>query len=238
MIVVSVTSKTVDDAPTTTVTLSEAESRRLLADHGVPVSPFVTAPSTDEAIAAVATEALPYPVAAKLSGPAIAHKTERGLVRLGVTDDASLRAACDELLDSATPDDGPVELLVSSMVEGSRELIAGVTRDPRFGLVLMLGIGGIFAEAIRDVAFRLVPISRIDAEEMIEDLASQSLLGPLRGEPAIDRDALVHTLTALANAATELPGLVSIDLNPLVVASGRPTAVDALVELEAADRAA
>jgi succinyl-CoA synthetase beta subunit len=235
MIVASVTSDTVDDAPTSAVTLSEAESRRLLADHGVPVSPFVTGTSADEAIAAMAGGDVDFPLAVKLSGASITHKTERGLLRLGVADEPALRRACEELLAAATEADKPVELLVSSMLEGSRELIAGVTRDPRFGLVLMLGIGGILAEGIGDVSFRLIPITPVDAEEMIDDLTNQNLLGPMRGEPAVDRDALVKTLMALARTAMETPGVVGIDVNPLVVVSGQPTAVDALVELETAE---
>ena len=175
---------------------------------------------------------LSFPVVAKLCGRTIAHKTERGLVRLRISDVESLRLECDELLAAATVADGPIELLVSSMVDGSRELIAGVTRDPQFGLVVMLGLGGIFAEAIRDAAFRLVPISEVDASDLIDDLANQRMLGALRGELAVERDALVDTLLALASTATEVPGVVSIDLNPLIIADGVPVAVDALIELD------
>jgi len=216
-----------------TFTLSEAESRRIVSRHGVSVSPFVTATTTAEAVTAtVKDDQLSFPVVAKLCGRTIAHKTERGLVRLRISDVESLRLACDELLAAATVADGPVELLVSSMVDGSRELIAGVTRDPQFGLVVMLGLGGIFAEAIRDAAFRLVPISEVDASDLIDDLANQRMLGALRGEPAVERDALVDTLLALAGTATEVRGVVSIDLNPLIIADGVPVAVDALIELD------
>ena len=106
---------------------------------------------------------------AKLCGRAIAHKTERGLVRLRLADADALRAACDDLLAAARPDDGEVEVLVSTMVDGNRELIAGLATDPQFGLTVMLGVGGILAEAIRDVTFRLAPVDRVDAEEMIDD---------------------------------------------------------------------
>ena len=215
-----------------TITLSEAESRRIVARHGVPVSPFASAPSTDElAEAVLADDQVGFPLAVKLCGRSIAHKTERGLVRLGVPDRDSLTAASDELLAAATPDDGPVEVLATSMVTGSRELIAGVTLTDQFGLVVMLGVGGVLAEAIADVAFRLLPISPVDAEDLIDDLAGQTLLGEFRGEPALDRGALVDTLTALAATATETPGIVSIDLNPLIIDAGRPVAVDALVEI-------
>ena len=94
---------------------------------------------------------------AKLNGDAIAHKTERGLVRLGLADAAAVRQAAGELLAAATPDDGDVAVLVAPMIRGNRELIAGVLRDPQFGPTVMLGVGGILAEAVADVVFRPAP---------------------------------------------------------------------------------
>ncbi len=215
------------------ITLSEAESRRVVAHHGVPVSPFVTGATTDDIVAAIAADpALTYPVVAKLCGAAIAHKTERGLVKLRLADEAAVRVACDELLATARADDGEVELLVSTMVNGNRELIAGLNDDPQFGLTIMLGVGGVLAEAIRDVVFRLVPITEVDAAEMIDDLSTQRLLGEFRGEPALDRGALIATLVALAEVGTSEPGLKSADLNPMILVEGRPVAVDALLEID------
>ena len=204
-----------------------------MARHGVPVSPFVTGTNTDQVIAAVAADpAVEYPVVAKLCGRAIAHKTERGLVRLRIADDVGLRAACDDLLSAARVDDGHVEVLVSTMVAGNRELIAGLNRDPQFGLTIMLGIGGILAEAVRDVVFRLVPITKVDAGEMIDDLATQRLLHEFRGEPALDRGALTDALVALAKVGEEELGIRSADLNPLILVDGKPIAVDALLEVD------
>ena len=214
------------------VTLSEAESRRLVAAHGVTVSPFVTGDTTAAVLSAVvADESVAYPVVAKLCGRQIAHKSERDLVRLGINDQAALTTACDALLAAAKPSDGKVELLVSSMAKGNRELIAGLYNDRQFGLTVMLGIGGVLAEAIRDVTFRLAPISEIDAEEMINDLSTQTLLGEFRGEPAADRQELIDVLLALAAVGAAHPEVRSIDLNPLIIVDGRPVAVDALVEV-------
>jgi acetyl-CoA synthetase (ADP-forming) len=162
----------------------------------------------------------------------IAHKTERGLVRLGLGDADAVRVAAAEVLGRATPEDGDVAVLVAAMVRGNRELIAGVVRDEQFGPAVMLGLGGVLAEATQDVTFRLVPLARVDAEEMIDDLAAQRLLGPFRGEPPVDRPALVRVLLALSAVAAARPDIVSIDVNPLVVVDGRPVAVDALVEVE------
>lgn len=209
-------------------TLSEEESKRLLAQHGLPIAEERFCATAEEAASAGA--ALGFPVVAKLNGAAIAHKTERGLVRLGLGDEAAVRAAAAELLAAARPEDGEVSVLVAPMVKGNRELIAGLVRDPQFGMCVMLGVGGILAEAVADVVFRLVPLTRIDAEDMIDDLASQKLLGELRGEPAVDRERLVDVLVGLGEVVEDDERIRSIDLNPLIVSNGVPVAVDALVE--------
>lgn len=208
-------------------TLSEADSRRLVEDAGVAVSPWTTA--SDAGSAAEAAEALGLPVVVKLCGNAIAHKTERGLVRLGLSSRDEAGAAAADLLAAARPEDGEVGLLVSTMVHGNRELIAGLVRDEQFGPCVMLGLGGILAEAVADVAFRLAPLEHGDALDLIDDLGAQSLLGEFRGEPAVDREALADTLMALSRIAAD-SDIKSVDLNPLIVVEGRPVAVDALVE--------
>ncbi len=213
-----------------THTLSEAGSKKLLAQHGVAF--------LDERVVAAPTEAaraasdLGFPVVAKLCGDHIAHKTERGLVRLGLGDAASVEQAASDLLAAATPEDGDVGVLIAPMVSGTRELIAGLNDDPQFGMTVVLGIGGVLAEAIQDVAIRLVPIEPVDADDMIADLDTQALLGEFRGEAAVDREAVKQTLLALSSAAQAEPGLRSADLNPLIIVDGRPVAVDALVELD------
>ena len=212
-------------------TLSEAESKRRLAAAGVPVLEERVVSTADDA-AAAASE-LGFPVVAKLNGDAIAHKTERGLVRLRLGDAEAVRAAAQELLDMARPEDGEVGVLVAPMVQGNRELIAGLHRDPQFGMTVMLGVGGILAEAVKDVAFRMVPVSRLEAAEMIDDLKTAALLGDFRGEAAVDREKLVDVVVGLAAFAESDPSVVSADLNPLIVdAAGVPVAVDALVEVE------
>jgi acetyl-CoA synthetase (ADP-forming) len=212
-------------------TLSEADSKALLARHGVPVVDERLVADPDAA--AEAAEELGFPVVAKLCGASIAHKTERGLVRLGLGDAEAVRRAAADLLARATPADGDVGVLVGQMVKGNRELIAGLSRDPQFGMTVMLGVGGILAEAIADVAFRLVPLAPVDADDLVDDLATQSMLGQFRGEPAVDRASLVALLLGLSAATEAHAELVSADLNPLIVVDGKPVAVDALVEVEA-----
>lgn len=210
-------------------TLSEAASKALLARFGVPLPQERVVADAEQA--AAAADEIGYPVVAKLCGDAIAHKTERGLVRLQLRDRDAVHDAATDLLAAARPDDGPVEVLVAPMLAGSRELIAGLNDDPQFGMTVMVGVGGILAEAVADISIRLVPITRIDAEEMIDDLQTQTLLGPFRGEPAVDREALVDVLVGLSQAAEADPRIKSADLNPLIVVDGRPIAVDALIEL-------
>ncbi|MGZ4740461.1 MAG: acetate--CoA ligase family protein, partial [Ilumatobacteraceae bacterium] len=211
-------------------TLSEAASKALLRDHGVPMAPEREVESAKAAV--VAANELGYPVVVKLCGAAIAHKTERGLVKLRLGDAAAVASAAAELLAKATPADGDVSLLVAPMVTGRRELIAGVVRDPQFGPTVMLGVGGIIAEAIADVQFRPAPINQVDAAEMIEQLATQKLLGEFRGEAAVDRHQLTAVLVGLSALVAARSDIVGVDVNPLIITDeGAPIAVDALVEL-------
>ncbi len=169
----------------------------------------------------------------KLVGDTIAHKTERGLVRLSLGDDDSVVRASADLLAAARPDDGAVGLLVAPMIRGNRELIAGLLRDPQFGATVMFGLGGILAEAVADVVFRPAPLDVATAEEMIDALSSQRLLEAFRGEAEVSRSHLVDLLVGLGRLAIERPDVISVDVNPLIVdATGVPIAADALVEID------
>lgn len=214
----------------TSETLSEFDSKRLLSGVGVPV---VDETSVDDpADAAAAAESLGFPVAVKLCGAGLAHKTERGVVRLGVETARDVRTAASELLTRARPQDGEVSILVSRMLSGRRELIAGMVRDSTFGPCVMLGVGGIFAEAVADVVFRMAPLSRADALDAISDLRTQRLLGEFRGEPPVDREVLATILCGIGDLAVDRPDIVAVDVNPLIVVDGAPVAADALVEVE------
>jgi acetyltransferase len=225
-------------APTTTsgpdahTTLSERDSKALLAEYGVPIAPERVV--DDPGAAGDAADELGYPVVVKLNGDAIAHKTERGLVKLRLSDRDAVEAAAAELLAAATPDDGAVSLLVAPMIAGHRELIAGVVRDPQFGPTVMLGVGGILAEAVADVVFRPAPVDARTAGEMVDDLATQKLLGSFRGEAAVDRGQLLDVIVGLGRLAADRGDVASVDINPLIVQpDGSVVAVDGLVELGA-----
>jgi len=208
--------------------LSEFDSKEMLRSYGIA--------TVDEALASDADDAVEhargfgYPVAIKLCAAGLAHKTERNVVRLGVIDDDAAKAAALDLLARREPGERDARLLVQRMVSGRRELILGLARDGQFGPYVMLGLGGILAEAIRDVVFRVAPLSHVDALEMVSDLKSVHLLGSFRGEPAVDRDALARALVALGRIGMEHPEIASIDVNPMIVSGASPIAVDALVE--------
>jgi acyl-CoA synthetase (NDP forming) len=212
-------------------TLSESDSKRLLSAHGI-VTPreHVVA---DPAGAVAAADALGYPVVLKLVGANLAHKTERGLVRLRVADAAAVEVAARELLARARPDDGEIALLVAEMVAGDRELIAGLVVDAQFGPMVMLGLGGVSAEALDDVVFRPAPLDAVEADAMLDELRSRALFAEFRGQPALSRQHLIDALIALGQLAESVPEIGGVDINPMIVdGRGIPVAVDALVVLD------
>ncbi len=213
-------------------TLSEQHSKELLSGFGVPFPAEHVV--SDPAAACAAADQLGYPVVAKLNGDNIAHKTERGLVRLGLSSSEAVEAAASQLFAAATPEDGEVTVLVAPMIRSNREFICGMSTDLQFGPTVLLGVGGILAEAVADVVLRMLPITEVDAADMIAELKTQALLDEFRGEPAVDRDKLAAVLLALSAAAVARPDIASIDLNPVLIHHGNPVSVDALVELKGA----
>ncbi len=213
---------------TTRTTLSEFDSKALLRELGVPASRerLVDGPAG----VVEAAQALGFPVVMKLCGAAISHKTERDLLRLNLVSPEGVRAAAETLWAQRRPEDGAVGLLVAEQVEGRRELIAGVVRDPQFGPCVLVGLGGILAEALGDVVFGVAPLDRAEARRMIESLSAAHLVtDPFRGEGPGDLDAIADVLVALGDLAVRDPGIESVDVNPLILREGAPVAVDALV---------
>ncbi|MFH1980315.1 MAG: acetate--CoA ligase family protein [Pseudomonadota bacterium] len=211
--------------------LTEDRAKALLAAYGVPVvSERVCA---NAATAVTAADAVGYPVVLKAVGPTLLHKTESGLVRLHLMDAEKVRSAAGELLEAAG--DAASGIVVQRQVSGRRELVAGMFRDPQFGPVVMLGLGGIFTEALADVTFRLAPLSDTDAVEMVSELRSKALFGAFRSEAPVDLRQLSDTLTGLGRIAVERPEIAEIDINPLIAdTEGSLCAVDALVVLGSA----
>jgi len=208
-------------------TLSENESKQLLAECGIPVTKEKTVTTEDEAIAAASE--IGYPVVLKGSGADLTHKTEFNLIELDVRNENDLREAFSRLLSNEKAK--VEEVLVQQMVKGDRELVVGLTRDPQFGPCVMFGLGGIFTEVLKDTAFRVAPLSNWDAMDMMDDIRGKKILEAFRGKPAVDKDALANILIAIGNMGMENDEISEIDINPLKLIDGKPIAVDALVVL-------
>ena len=209
--------------------LNEYESKILISAFGVPVVPEKTAQNVNDAVAVA--EAMGFPVVLKALGSTLLHKTERGLVATNLTSSQAVIAAA-----TAMSTEAGFELegfLIQPFIQGKRELVAGLFRDKQFGPVVMLGLGGVFTEALADVTFRVAPITQSDALEMIDEIKSRRILEAFRGEAAADRDALVQTLMGISRLALAHPQISEIDINPLLIsADGGVCAVDALVVLK------
>lgn len=206
--------------------LSEFESKRFLSYFGIPVSREAIA--TDPGSAVTEAMKIGFPVVLKASGASLFHKTEVEGVVLNLRSKEEVMEESQRLLKIA----GCEALLVQEMVKGHRELVCGLTRDPQFGPCVMFGLGGILTELIKDVAFRIAPLSSWDAREMMNEIQCRKVLDPFRGEPGIDLDVLSHTLVALGEIGVQYAEVLEIDINPLKIRSdGKPVAVDALVAL-------
>ncbi|HBB15519.1 MAG TPA: CoA-binding protein [Syntrophus sp. (in: bacteria)] len=208
--------------------LTEAESKEVLEGYGVPVVPESIAATPEEAVAAA--EKIGFPVVLKGLGEKLTHKTEWGLVFLNLSDAEAVRKAAAEASSAGGADlEG---ILIQPMLSGRREFVAGLFRDAQFGPVVMFGLGGIFAEALDDVVFRIAPLDKKDAGQMLEELRARALLGPFRGEQSVCSEQLVEALVGLSRIGMELPDVTEVDINPLLVSpDGRVTAVDALIIL-------
>ncbi len=213
--------------------LTEAEAKALLARYGVACPPEAFVTSADDAVAAAAR--IGRPVALKVQSPDIIHKTEAGAVALGVAGENAVREAYQRVLASAKaahPDASIRGVLVQSMAPPGHEMILGITRDPTFGPMLMVGLGGIHVEVLRDTAFAPVPIGREEALSLLGELKGAALLDGVRGAPPADRVALAELIASLSRFAADHKDLIEeIDLNPVIVhAQGQGlTVADALI---------
>ena len=217
-------------------TLSESESKAVIAAWGIAGAREVLATSAGGAVEAA--QQLGYPVALKVDSPDIPHKTEAGVVRLGLRSEDEVRSAYDDVMASAkkhAPNAAIAGVSVQEMVTGGVEVIVGVKYDPQLGPMLLFGSGGIMVEVFNDVALRHCPITPADAHKMIGEVKGAKLLRGFRGKPAADIDALVETLVRVSHMAINLEGrLAELDINPLMVlpAGQGVKAVDALMVLQ------
>jgi len=207
-------------------TLSEYESSLVIKSADVEVAPAALARTRNEA--GQMAEKLGYPIVMKGCSAELAHKTEAGMVKLNVGNSDEAVRVFDELMDKIKGLDG---VLIQKMVTGSREFVIGLSRDPQFGPCVMFGLGGILTEALKDVTFRVAPLSKEDALEMIDEIKTKKILGEFRGSPSVDREALAKALVGVGELGMKYDSIAEIDINPLIISGNKPVAVDALVVL-------
>jgi acyl-CoA synthetase (NDP forming) len=207
---------------TATGVLTTDQALALCQAYGIPVAPGEVAKNPEEA--ARAADRLGYPVALKALATQLAHKTDIGGVALGLTDAVAVKHEAAAMLVRIAD---PARLLVQRMVGGGLEVILGGKRDRSFGPVVMFGLGGIYVEVFGDVVFRVVPLSEVDAEEMIEEVRGKRLLKGVRGRPHVDRETIVKALLSVSQMLVENPRITEVDINPLLVLDHGAVAVDA-----------
>lgn len=215
--------------------LTELESKQLLHDLGIPTTLGHLATSEDEAVRYAAT--LGFPVVLKIASPDILHKSDVGGVTLHIQDAEAVRQAFRTMQQSVATHAPTARLdgiIVQPMAEPGLEVIIGMSKDATFGPVLMFGLGGVLVEVLKDVAFRIVPLSQQDAAEMLRDIKGFAMLTGYRGNPAADLEALQHVLLTLSAFVADHPEIKEIDLNPIYAYAQGALAVDARVILEAA----
>lgn len=211
--------------------LYEFEAKSLLRAHGVAVAEEFVAHNADE-LAAAAAKFGEQPVAMKVVSKDILHKSDAGGVKLNLVGEAALRTAFDQIMTSCRAYDANADIrgvLVTPMARKGAEVIVGVVRDPIFGPVLMFGLGGIFVEILEDVAFRAIPLSRFDAEAMVDQLKGRKILAGVRGEAAVDKAALVELLLKVSSIVSAYPQLSELDLNPVIAYPDGLAVVDARI---------
>ena len=199
--------------------VAEYEAKRILAQYGIGITQEALATSRNEALAIA--KKIGFPVALKVQSPDISHKTEAKAVRLGVASEQEAGAAYDEILRNAKayrPDARVEGVLVQEMVKGGIEAILGATNDKLFGPAVMFGLGGIFTEVLKDVAFRIAPVAKSAALEMIAEIKGYPVLAGARGAAPADVDALADAIVRLSALAVDLKDHVAeLDINPLFV---------------------
>lgn len=215
-------------------TLNEFEGASLLKEAGIPVIEGI--PAHTDAEAAAAAQRLGFPLALKICSEAVPHKTERGGVILNIQDDASLGGAVREMKKRFA--DIPFAVLVQKMARPGTELILGCRRDPVFGPIVLVGIGGIFTEIFRDTVIDLAPVEEKAALAMLRRLKGAALLEGYRSREPLDTSAVAKSLSALSRLIADRPDIAEIDINPFIVYPRGALAVDALVRLDGSPAAA
>ncbi|MCJ7492141.1 MAG: acetate--CoA ligase family protein [Dehalococcoidia bacterium] len=212
--------------------LTEVESKDILEEAGIPTARARLATTADEAVAAA--REVGFPVALKAASPDITHKSDVGGVKLNLTTPDEVKAAFDEIIAAAKraqPDAKIDGVSVQKMARPGIEVIMGMSQDAQFGPVLMFGLGGILVEVLKDVSFRLVPITPRDARQMVQEIKGRPLLEGYRGQEPADVEALEKLLLRLSDFIEKHPEIAELDLNPIFAYKDGAVAVDARIIL-------
>jgi len=209
-------------------TLTEYESKQVLALYNLPVTREELVSSLEDLLKAA--DQIGYPLVIKGCSAEMAHKTEKGLIRVDVRNDEEATTAFREISAAMNgASDGAV--LVQQLVKGKRELVVGLIRDAQFGPCVMFGLGGIFTEILKDTVFRVAPLEKQDALEMMQEIKACKILEAIRGMAAADKDMLAEMLITVGRIGIENDRIKEIDINPVIISGGKPVAVDALIVL-------
>lgn len=213
--------------------LTEIESKQVLAAAGIPVAEAHLATDAEEA--AKAAKKVGFPVVIKIVSPDITHKSDVGGVRVGLGSKKEVRQAYAEMLEavrekSAAGEDVRIEgVAVQAMAPAGTEVIVGVSKDPQFGHVIMFGLGGVLVEVLKDVAFRIVPLERRDARQIVREIKGYPVLEGVRGQAPADVAALESLILKLSEFVEANPQIEELDLNPVFVYADGLIAVDARI---------
>jgi len=213
--------------------LLEPEAKEVCMEYGIPVTRFRVAETVEEAVQ-IAGE-IGYPVVLKIVSPDIIHKSDVGGVMLNLKSPEEVRGAYQTIMENVKrhkPDARITGVIVQEMAQPSTEVIVGAIKDPQFGQTLMFGLGGIFVEVLKDVTFRVAPITELDAREMITEVRAYPILKGYRGRPPADIDAIVGILLNTSRLVMDHPEIKELDLNPIMVYEKGAKTVDARIILE------
>ena len=213
--------------------LTEVESKELLKKAGIPVVEAKLARSKKEAVSL--SREMGFPVVLKISSPDVVHKSDSGGVKLGLANAAQVGKAYSQIISSikqAYPEARIDGVSVQTMAPPGVEVIVGMTKDPQFGPVLMFGLGGILVEVLKDVSFRIVPVSERDGREMIKEIKGYPLLQGYRGQKPASIPALEQLIVKVSQFVEKNPQIKELDLNPIFAYPDRAVAVDARIILE------
>jgi acetyl-CoA synthetase (ADP-forming) len=212
--------------------LLEPEAKEVIKAYGIPVTKFKVAKSPEEAVKFA--KEIGYPIVMKIISRDVLHKSDAGGVKVNIKNDEEVKKAYAEIEKNVKNAVGNYKfegMLIQEFAPEGREVIVGMTKDPQFGPALAFGLGGIFVEVLKDVSFRVAPITKYDAEEMIQEIKGYPILKGVRGQKPVDFEAIINILLSASKLVMEHPEINEMDLNPIITYPDGAKTVDARIIL-------